>query len=241
MTEEAMAEKHIVTSFDNDLEAVQAHLMRMGGLTEAGLSGAIKSLEKKDVDLAAQIKNDDAKIDDLEEMVKAEAARIIALRAPTAIDLRVVLATIAIANHLERSGDHAKNIAKRSVTLAAMPAMDEITSAIGRQAKIVLGMLSDGLTAFIQRDVGVAREIRQRDAEVDMIYNNVFRSLLTHMMEDPRNITTGMHLHFVAKNLERIGDHATGIAEQTMYLVSGEMPDDDRPRKDTTPMDASEI
>lgn len=240
MTDEAMKEKHIVRSFDTELEAVQAHLMRMGGLVETGLSDAITALRERDVDLARRTVKADRSIDELEELVKTEAANIIARRAPTAVDLRVVLATFTIANQLERSGDHAKNIAKRAITIAASSSLDEVTAAIARQAQLVQAMLADALDAFIQRDLDAAQNIRKRDAEVDSVYNNVFRTLLTHMMENPANITAGMHLHFVAKNLERIGDHATGIAEQTIYLITGELPDDDRPRQDQTPTETTE-
>lgn len=240
MTDEAMKEKHIVRSFDTELEAVQAHLMRMGGLVETGLSDAITALRERDVDLARRTVKADRSIDELEELVKTEAANIIARRAPTAVDLRVVLATFTIANQLERSGDHAKNIAKRAITISASSSLDEVTAAIARQAQLVQAMLADALDAFIQRDLDAAQNIRKRDAEVDSVYNNVFRTLLTHMMENPANITAGMHLHFVAKNLERIGDHATGIAEQTIYLITGELPDDDRPRQDQTPTETTE-
>ncbi len=240
MTDEAMKEKHIVRSFDTELEAVQAHLMRMGGLVETGLSDAITALRDRNVDLAQRAVKADRSIDELEELVKTEAANIIARRAPTAVDLRVVLATFTIANQLERSGDHAKNIAKRAITIAATGSLDEVSAAIARQAQMVQAMLADALDAFIRRDPEAAQAIRERDADVDAIYNSVFRTLLTHMMENPANITPGMHLHFVAKNLERIGDHATGIAEQTIYLVSGALPDDDRPRLDQTPTDTTE-
>ncbi len=240
MTDEAMKEKHIVRSFDTELEAVQAHLMRMGGLVETGLSDAITALRDRNVDLAQRAVKADRSIDELEELVKTEAANIIARRAPTAVDLRVVLATFTIANQLERSGDHAKNIAKRAITIAASGSLDEVSAAIARQAQMVQAMLADALDAFIRRDPEAAQAIRERDADVDAIYNSVFRTLLTHMMENPANITPGMHLHFVAKNLERIGDHATGIAEQTIYLVSGALPDDDRPRLDQTPTDTTE-
>ncbi|WP_254438998.1 phosphate signaling complex protein PhoU [Ruegeria arenilitoris] len=241
MTQDAMKDKHIVRSFDQELESVQAHLMRMGGLVESCLSDAIRALCNKDVELAARTVKADRAIDELEEMVKNDSANIIARRAPTAIDLRVVLATFTIANQLERSGDHAKNIAKRAVTLADSASLDEVKSAIARQAQLVQSMIADALDCFIQRDADKAQAIRERDADVDAMYNNVFRALLTHMMENPGNITPGMHLHFVAKNLERIGDHATGIAEQTIYLVSGQLPDDDRPRLDKTPTETTEV
>ncbi|MGV6802746.1 MAG: phosphate signaling complex protein PhoU [Ruegeria sp.] len=241
MTQDAMKDPHIVRSFDQELEAVQAHLMRMGGLVEGCLSDAIMALSDKDVALAQQTIKADRAIDELEELVKNDSANIIALRAPTAIDLRMVLATFTIANQLERSGDHAKNIAKRAMTLAGSPSLDEVVPAIARQAQMVQRLLADAMECFIQRNADAAQAIRERDAEVDAMYNNVFRTLLTHMMENPGNITAGMHLHFVAKNLERIGDHATGIAEQTIYLVSGQLPDDDRPRLDQTPAETTEI
>lgn len=225
---------HITRAFDRDLEAVQAIVLKMGGLVEAALLDAAVALESRDDELAANIRNNDKVIDALEEQINVEAARIIALRAPTAGDLRTVLTVMKIAASLERCGDYAKNLAKRSVVLSKMAPINGSAGAIRRMAKAVQLQLKDALDSLIQRDVELAADVRQRDAEVDQMYNALFREFLTYMMEDPRNISACMHLHFIAKNIERVGDHATGIAEQVIYLVTGTLPDEPRPKADLT-------
>ena len=229
-----MTSQHIVSSFDRDLEALQAMIMKMGGQVEMATTNAIKALETRDLELSQQVRRDDKIVDGLDEEIKADAARVLALRAPTAGDLRTVLSVMTISSHLERSGDYAKNIAKRTTVLIDMTPINGTVPALRRMARMVERMLADSLDAYIQRDADKAEDVRERDLEVDQMYNTLFRSLLTHMMEDPRNITACMHLHFIAKNIERMGDHATSIAEQTIYLVTGEMPDEDRPKGDTT-------
>ncbi|MFD1509292.1 phosphate signaling complex protein PhoU [Lacimonas salitolerans] len=235
-----MNTKHIVTSFDRDLEGIQATVMKMGGLVEQALMDAAKSLETRDVELAEKVRAGDRLIDDMDQSIKADVAQLLALRAPTAVDLRVVLSVMEISGHLERCGDYAKNIAKRTIAMAADTEISGAHSSLRRMAKFVCVMVSDSLDAYIQRDEVKAREVIDADVEADQIYNTLFRSLLTHMMEDHRNIAAGMHLHFIAKNIERVGDHATGIAEQTIYLVTGDMPDDDRPKLDRTSLEMQE-
>lgn len=231
-----MSDKHIVSSFDRDLESVQATVMKMGGLVETALSEAARALTSGDVALAARVREGDKTIDALDLDVKADAARLLALRAPTAGDLRTVLSVMEIASHLERCGDYAKNLAKRTIAMAGSGEIDGTRPALARMSAFVETMIRDALDAYIHRDTGKAAEIIARDTEADQIYNDLFRTLLTHMMEDHRNIAVGMHLHFIAKNIERVGDHATGIAEQTVYLVTGALPDDDRPKRDRTSM-----
>jgi phosphate transport system protein len=227
-------EPHIRSAFDRDLESVQAMVMKMGGLVEHALLQSARALETRDDALAAEVRAGDRAIDALEEQIHTECARIIALRAPAASDLRTVLTVMRIVGSLERSGDYAKNLAKRSQVLAQMNMVNGSAGSISRMARSVVGLLKDALDAFVTRDAALAEDVRRRDAEVDQMYNSVFREFLTHMMEDPRNITPCMHLHFIAKNIERVGDHATGIAEQVLYLVNGTLPDDDRPKGDTT-------
>ncbi|QUS35350.1 phosphate signaling complex protein PhoU [Falsirhodobacter algicola] len=228
------SDTHIVSSFDRDLESVQAMIMKMGGLVEEALSNAARAMETRDDELAQQVRENDRAIDTLEEQVNAECARVIALRSPIAADLRTVLTVIKISASLERSGDFAKNLAKRSTVLSQMAPIPGAAIAIRRMAKTVELLLKDALDAYIQRDAALAAEVRQRDAEVDQMYNALFREFLTHMMEDPRNITACMHLHFIAKNIERVGDHATTIAEQVIYLVTGSMPEEGRIKGDET-------
>ncbi|HMO08839.1 MAG TPA: phosphate signaling complex protein PhoU [Paracoccaceae bacterium] len=231
------SDPHIAKAFDRDLEAVQAMIMKMGGLVEAAILGAAQALETRDDELADKVRRGDAVIDALEEQINAECARLIALRQPTASDLRTVLTVMKIAASLERCGDYAKNLAKRSTVLAQMAPIGGAAGSVRRMAKAVEQLLKDALDAYIARDAELAAEVRLRDREVDQMYNALFREFLTHMLEDPRNITACMHLHFIAKNIERVGDHATGIAEQVIYLVTGTLPADQRPKGDMTPFE----
>ena len=229
-----MSQSHIMSAFDRDLESIQALVMRMGGLVEAAILEAAEALETRDEEMAQRVRAGDKAIDALEEQINSECARVIAIRAPAASDLRTVLTVMKIAANLERCGDYAKNLAKRSMVLAQMTALPASTGSIRRMAKQVTLLLKDALDAYIARDAALAEDVRQRDHEVDQMYNALFRELLTHMMEDPRNITPAMHLHFIAKNIERVGDHATAVAEQVIYLVTGQLPGDARPKLDST-------
>ncbi|MAQ37535.1 MAG: phosphate transport system regulatory protein PhoU [Thioclava sp.] len=225
-----MMSEHILSAFDRDLEAVQALVVKMGGLVEEQILESARALEVRDLELAEQIRARDRAVDELEEKINEEAARLIALRAPAARDLRMALSVIKISASLERVGDYAKNIAKRTQVLSDGPQISGTATAIRRMAGTTEAMLKDALDAYIQRDPKLAADVRERDLEVDQMYNALFREFLTYMMEDPRNITPCMHLHFIAKNIERMGDHATTIAEQVIYLVTGEMPEDARPK-----------
>ncbi len=225
---------HIVTAFDRDLEAIQARIMKMGGMVEAAIDAATRALLDGDMELADATRRGDKAIDAMELMVNEDAARLIALRQPIATDLRTVLTVFRISAGLERVGDYAKNIAKRTEILADLHPVEGGTASLKRMSRAVQIMLRDVLDAYIQRDAALAWDVRARDEEVDQMYNGLFREYLTHMMEDPRNITACMHLHFMAKNIERMGDLVTGIAEQVIYLVEGELPDEDRAKADIT-------
>ncbi|MBU3028822.1 phosphate signaling complex protein PhoU [Paracoccus marinaquae] len=233
-------DKHISSAFDRDLETIQAQVVKMGGMVEAAINDAAVALENRDEDLAEQVRRRDKAIDALEADINEEAARLIALRAPTATDLRMVLAVIKISASLERVGDYAKNMAKRTEVLSHLPNIVGSGIALRRMSVAVNRMLQDALDSYIRRDAQLAEDVRQRDLEVDQMYNALFREFLTHMMEDPRNITSCMHLHFIAKNTERMGDHATSIAEQVIYLVTGELPDDARPKSNAVPTAGAE-
>ncbi|MGR3615612.1 MAG: phosphate signaling complex protein PhoU [Paracoccaceae bacterium] len=235
-----MTDHHIASAFDRDLETIQAQIMKMGGLVEAAIMQSARSLETRDEELAQQVRAQDKVIDRLEEVINEEAARVIALRSPTAIDLRLVLSVIKVAGNLERIGDYSKNIAKRTGLLASAPPINDSTSALRRMAREVERMLKDALDAYVQRDAELAQDVIERDEEIDQMYNALFREFLTFMMEDPRNITPCMHLHFIGKNIERMGDHVTSIAEQVVYLVTGEIPDEARTKADTTSTKAIE-
>jgi phosphate transport system protein len=228
-----MTEQHILRAFDRDLEAIQEMVMRMGGMVESAILQAAEALEARDEDLAGKVRAADKAIDALEEKINEEAARLIALRAPAASDLRTVLTVMKIAASLERVGDYAKNMAKRANVLGQMSAIPGAGGSLRRMARAVVQMLSDALDAYNSRDVALAEDVRNRDRDIDQMYNALFREFLTHMMEDPRNITACMHLHFIAKNVERMGDHATTIAEQVIYLVTGALPDEKRPKADS--------
>ncbi len=227
-----MKNEHIASAFDRDLEAVQAMIMRMGGLVETALTDAARALDTRDEILAEQVRAGDAAIDALEEQVNSECARLIALRQPMGNDLRIVLTVMKIASNLERCGDYAKNLAKRSKVLASMVPLPEANGSLRRMGKAVSLLLKDALDAFIARDAGLAAEVRLRDHEIDQMYNALFRELLTHMLEDSRMITPAMQLHFIAKNIERVGDHATTIAEQVIYMTTGKLPNEARPKVD---------
>ncbi|WP_299875673.1 phosphate signaling complex protein PhoU [uncultured Sulfitobacter sp.] len=229
-----MNDQHIASAFDRDLESVQAQIMKMGGMIEDAIRMAAESLETRDEELAEKVRAGDKAIDDLENLINERAARIIALRAPTAIDLRLILSVIKISASLERIGDYAKNMAKRTGVLSQMQPVSDSAGSIRRMARTVEGMLKDALDAYIQRDAELAMDIINRDEDVDQMYNALFREFLTFMLEDPRNITACMHLHFIAKNTERMGDLVTSIAEQVVYLVTGQHPEEDRPKADKT-------
>ena len=229
-----MTQQHITSAFDRDLEDIQTKIMKMGGLVEAAiLEGAI-SLETRDEERAEKVRAADKAIDLLEEKINEDAARLIALRSPTAGDLRLVLAIMKISGNLERIGDYAKNMAKRKGVLAQMAPVSDSAGSLRRMAKEVSKMLKDVLDAYIHRDAELAGDVIKRDSDVDQMYNGLFREFLTFMMEDPRNITACMHLHFIGKNIERMGDHVTAIAEQVVYLVTGEYPEEDRVKSDVT-------
>ena len=229
-----MTQQHITSAFDRDLEDIQTKIMKMGGLVEAAiLEGAI-SLETRDEERAEKVRAADKAIDLLEEKINEDAARLIALRSPTAGDLRLVLAIMKISGNLERIGDYAKNMAKRTGVLAKMAPVSDSAGSLRRMAKEVSKMLKDVLDAYIHRDAELAGDVIKRDSDVDQMYNGLFREFLTFMMEDPRNITACMHLHFIGKNIERMGDHVTAIAEQVVYLVTGEYPEEDRVKSDVT-------
>jgi phosphate transport system protein len=226
--------EHISSAYDRDLEGITTLIVKMGGLVEEAILKAAKSLADRDVELADEVRAGDKVIDALEIQINEEAARTIALRAPVSKDLRSVLTVLRLAASLERIGDYAKNIAKRTSVVVEMNPVSGSDAALRRMAREVERMLKDTLDAYVRGDAELAEDVRQRDQEVDQMYNALFREFLTFMMEDPRNITACMHLHFMAKNIERMGDLTTNMAEQVIYLVTGEMPDEARPKSDKT-------
>ena len=224
---------HIVKVFDEDLKRLNNVIAEMGGLAEAQLSQAVDCLVRRNSELATQVVQDDKRIDALETDVGQMTVRMLALRQPMAQDLREVVAAIKIASDIERIGDYAKNIAKRAIVLSAIAPMKPAAS-IPRMSQLALSIIKDVLDAYIEKDAEGARAAWRRDEDVDEMYNSLFREMLTYMMEDPRNIGPCTHLLFIAKNIERIGDHATNIAEIVYFLVHGRSLDEERPKGDTT-------
>jgi phosphate transport system protein len=211
---------HTVKAFDDDLSQLRALVAEMGGLAEAAIADAMRALTRRDAGLAARIVNDDRRIDDIEAEIEKQAVRLIALRAPMADDLREVVAAMKIAGVVERIGDYAKNIAKRVPILADVHKIESL-AIIAEMGKAVSSLVKLALDAFAARDPELAVEVNQTDRTIDDFYNSIFRALLTYMMENPHNITTSTHLLFIAKNLERIGDHATNIAEMVYFAARG--------------------
>ncbi|GGE92888.1 phosphate transport system regulatory protein PhoU [Stappia taiwanensis] len=225
---------HTVTLFDQELKAVAGRVSEMGGLTEAMLSDAVSALTRMDKDLARRVVAQDKRVDALQFEVEEQAILIIARRQPVAQDLRDVIAAMRISNDLERVGDLAKNIAKRVIAIDGTFDSKKFALGVEHMTELTQAQLKDVLDAYANRDEETAVSVRERDDEVDAIYTSIFRELLTYMMEDPRQISICAHLLFCAKNIERIGDHATNIAENVIYMATGVQPMDDRQKQDET-------
>ncbi|WP_271206062.1 phosphate signaling complex protein PhoU [Methylopila jiangsuensis] len=225
---------HIVSAFDADLKELGDKLAEMGGLAEKLVAESVDALLTRDSPLARRVIDWDRSIDRLQQEIEERAILTIAKRAPVAIDLREVVASLRIANDLERIGDLAKNIAKRVIALDGQFQPPKLAHGVAHIANLTLAQLKEVLDAYTQRDEARALEVWKRDGEIDQLYTSLFRELLTYMMEDPRNIGFCAHLLFCAKNVERIGDHATNIAETIYYLVNGTPLTEDRPKGDTS-------
>jgi phosphate transport system protein len=225
-----MNEPHTVKSYEEELNQLAAEVARMGGLTEAQVSAAVEAVARRDVAMAEAVVARDERIDALEIEIENRCIRLVALRQPLADDLRQTLSAIKIAGNLERCGDLAKSIAKRGLVLNEAEPIIPLTRSIERLGRLVAARLKDVLDAYANGDLDRAVAVWSRDQEVDEHYNSLFRELLTYMMGDPRTITPCAHLLFIAKNLERIGDHATNIAEIVYYQLSGESLNQPRPK-----------
>jgi phosphate transport system protein len=224
---------HIMSAFDEDLVQIQAKISEMGGLAEEVLSKALKSVQDRDATLAREVIERDQAIDAMEHQIEESVVRVIARRQPVAEDLRILIAAMKIASTLERIGDLAKNIAKRAIPLSSARPV-KLTSSIVRMGRETLTQLSDVLNAHAGRDVDLAVQIWNQDVEIDEMYNAIFREVVTYMVEDSRLIGVGSQLMFIAKNLERIGDHTTHISEMIYYIVKGQSLGDDRPKGEPT-------
>jgi phosphate transport system protein len=221
--------QHLIKSYDEDLRQLRDMIARMGGLAERQVAESTTALTRRDPELAAAVVERDAEIDHLEREVEAFAIRLIALRQPVASDLRFIVGALKIAGDLERIGDHAKNDAKRAIMLAKLPPIGSMNGFL-RLARLVQENLKEAMDALVAGDAARARRVWAADVPVDEITNGIFRELVTYMMEDPRAITPGTHMLFIAKNLERIGDHTTNIAETIYYAVHGDVLPEARPK-----------
>jgi len=224
--------EHIVKSYEDELNSLAAECARMGGLTEAQVADAVSAVVKRNQELAASVVGRDDRLDAAEREIERRAILLIALRQPVADDLRRTVAAMKVANNLERCGDLAKNIAKRTLVIIESDPLTPLTRSIERMGRLVLTRLTAVLNAYTRSDLDQALAVWSQDDEVDEHYNSLFRELLTYMMGDPRMITACAHMLFVAKNLERIGDHATNIAEIVHYEITGEEMISARPKTD---------
>jgi phosphate transport system protein len=229
----AQAPEHLVKSYDQELKRLRNMMTQMGGIVETQVALAADAIMQRDAASATRAVEEDPKVDALEREVEQFVIRLLALRQPVAGDLRQVVAALKITGDLERIGDYAANVAKRSIVLAQFP-LPYSLAGLAHMARMVQGQLKSIIDALGDNDAEKAVEVWRSDQVVDDIYNAIFRELITYMMEDPRNITPCTHLLFIAKNLERIGDHATNIAENLYYAVTGETLPDSRPKGDTS-------
>ncbi len=222
---------HTVKSYGDELNQLTADVARMGGLAEAQIADAVESMARRDIGLGEAVIERDAKLDEMLRDIERKAIRLIALRQPVATDLRRTVAAMKIANDLERVGDLAKNVAKRGLALIEAEPIPALTRSIERMGRLVALRMKAVLDAYTGQQVEAALNVWSHDDDVDEHYNALFRELLTYMMADPRTITSCAHLLFMAKNLERIGDHATNIAEMIHYEITGDDLIADRPKQ----------
>jgi phosphate transport system protein len=228
--------EHIVSSYEEELSSLNNKMAKMGGLAEEMVAQSLDALEKRNHRLAQSIIEQDDAIDALEQEIEQLVTRMIVKRQPVAYDLRQVMAPLRISTDLERIGDLAKNIAKRTIAVGSESAPKQLMLGLRHMGELVLLQLKEVLSAFIEHNADHALKVWYKDEDVDAMYNSIFRELLTYMMEDPRNIGLCTHLLFGAKNLERVGDHATNIAEIIYFLVNGMTIHDRRPKGDNTSM-----
>ncbi|HUC62168.1 MAG TPA: phosphate signaling complex protein PhoU [Alphaproteobacteria bacterium] len=228
-----MPSEHIIKVYDEELTQLNNTIAQMGGFAEIQLENAIEAVVKRDAELGARTVEADGRVDELEAEVQNQVVRLLALRQPMARDLRNIVAALKISADIERIADYAANVAKRTQALIMSPVVQPLF-AIPRMGALAQQLIKDVLDAFVERDIEKALAVWRRDEELDDMYAALFRELLTYMMEDPRNITPCTHLLFIAKNIERIGDHATNIAETVHFLVEGGQVLENRPKGDTT-------
>ena len=227
--------QHTTTAFDSDLRELADAVVDMAARAQKQVADAMDALVQGDVDLAQSVKAADATIDALQQDIEAKAISTIARRQPLAVDLREIIGALRITTDLERIGDLAANVAKRAEQAGDEKWTDEITIALRSMTQRVLDQLRRVINSYEQRDLAEAIDVWAKDEEIDALHNSIFRQILTYMMEDPGNISLGMHLLFCAKNIERIGDHATNIAESVHYILQGGAIPDERPKVSVIP------
>jgi phosphate transport system protein len=225
--------EHTTKAFDSDLQDIARMVAEMGGLAEKLVADSVDALAKRDSALAQRITAADTNIDNLQREIEEKAVNTIARRQPMAVDLREIVGALRLANDLERIGDLAKNIAKRVIALNGEFPPPKLIRGVEHMTDLVLGQLKAVLDAYVRRDLAKAMAVWRGDEEIDAVCTSVFRELLTYMLEDPRNITFCIHLMFCAKNVERMGDHATNIAETVHYVIDGRPIAETRPKGDT--------
>lgn len=228
-----MPNEHIVRSYEEQLKRLRELVARMGGLAERQVADSANALIRRDVEQATTVIGRDGEIDALEREIENFCVRLLALRQPMAADLRLIVAAMKVSTDIERIGDYARNAAKRAIVVSQQPQLGSLNG-FQWMAKLVQENLKEAIDALVKEDAAAAERVWAADAPVDDIYNGIFREMLTHMMEDPRNITAATHLLFIAKNFERIGDHATNIAETVHYAVLGHTLPEDRPKSDSS-------
>ena len=234
MTEYTTRIDHTAKAFDTDLQEIMRKVAEMGGLAERQIADAARALVERDTELAEHVIATDPTIDAMQHEIEEKAILTIARRQPMAVDLREIVGAMRVCNDLERIGDHAKHIGKRVVALDGDFNPQKLIHGVEHMAALVAAQLKQVLDAYASRDLAAALAVWSGDEEVDNLCTSLFRELLTYMMEDPRNITFCMHLMFCAKDLERIGDHATNIAETVYYMIEGRPIADQRPKGDFT-------
>lgn len=229
-----MSSSHIVSAYDEELKYLSRRISEMGGVAERMAADAVRALVNSDTVLAQKVISDDPILDEAERQIGEKAIVTIAKRQPMAADLREIIGSIRIAADLERVGDLGKNTAKRVLAVSDSTLPRTLTRGLEHLSELASAQLKEVLDVYASRSPEKANGIRERDEEIDAVYTALFRELLTYMMEDPRNITPCTHLLFCAKNIERIGDHATNIAETIFYMATGSQPVGERPKDDTT-------
>lgn len=232
---------HTVTAYDDELQTLARYIAEMGGISESMIGESLQSLLQADTERARKVIAEDKELDDLQRQVEEDAILTIAKRQPMASDLREIIAALRVSNDLERCGDLAKNIAKRAIAIESLVLPSKLVHGIEHMAQLTQAQLTNVLNAYVNSDVDQAERVWKNDDEIDAIYTSLFRELLTYMMEDPRNISYCTHLLFCAKNVERIGDHATNIAETVIYKVTGVQLEDERPKGDNSAIEVPDL